>query len=59
MDKEETWKLFTADVSWCLGGGRVFVSDLERSPKIQQQGCFPVAGILLCVWKSEARVGLS
>lgn len=59
VDKEETWQLFIADVSWCLGAGRVFVPDLERSSKMQQQGWFSVAGILLCVWKSKAPNGLS
>lgn len=42
------------------GGGRVFVLDLERSSKVQQQqGCFSVAGILLCIWKSKAPNGLN
>lgn len=42
-----------------MSGGWQSVCTRTRDPKMQQQGCFSVAGILLCVWKSKASNGLN
>lgn len=42
-----------------MSGGWQSVCTRTRDPKMQQQGCFSVAGILLSVWNSKASNGLN